>query len=120
MSFTTSDFHAIQIDQTGKIIDTVKDVSLAGFAHDGRWITYNQNGRAENTESRAENLKGIPQHLTSTDEMTLLTMKKPDFGGVISIWKNTNELDSYQRDNDSKQPFWIELCWAAQTERYSF
>lgn len=98
MSFTTSDFHAIQIDQTGKIIDTVKDVSLAGFAHDGRWIAYNQNGRAENTESRAENLKGIPQHLTSTDEMTLLAMKKPDFSGVISIgkirmnWTHTNEI----------------------------
>lgn len=98
MSFITSDFHAIQIDQTGKIIDMVKDVSLAGFAHDGRWITYNQNGGAGNTESRSENLNGIPQHLTSTDEMTLLAMKKPDFSGVISVgkirinWTHTDEI----------------------------
>ena len=98
ISFTTSDFHAIQIDQTGKIIDTVKDVFLAGFTHDGRWVTYNQNGGTGNTEPLAKDLNGIPQHLTSTDEMTLLAMKKPGFFGMISIgkirmnWTHTNEI----------------------------
>ena len=98
ISFTTSDFHAILMDQTGKIIDTVKDVSLAGFTHDGRWITYNQNGGAGNTEPFSKDLSGIPQHLTSTDNMTLLGMKKPGYFGVISIgkirmkWTHTNEI----------------------------
>lgn len=98
MSFTTSDFQAIQIDQNGKIIDTVKRVFLAGFMHDGRWITYNQNEGAENTEPLLEQLKGIPQYLTSTGEMTLLAMKKPELSGVISIgkmrmnWTHTDEI----------------------------
>ena len=98
ISFTTSDFHAILMDQTGKIIDTVKDVSLAGFTHDGRWITYNQNGGTGNTEPFSKDLSGIPQHLTSTDNMTLLGMKKPGYFGVISIgkirmkWTHTNEI----------------------------
>ena len=98
ISFTTSDFHAILMDQTGKIIDTVKDVSLAGFTHDGRWITYNQNGGTGNKEPFSEDLSGIPQHLTSTDNMTLLGMKKPGYFGVISIgkirmkWTHTNEI----------------------------
>lgn len=98
ISFTTSDFHAILMDQTGKIIDTVKDVSLAGFTHDGRWITYNQNGGTGNTEPFSKDLSAIPQHLTSTDNMTLLAMKKPGYFGVISIgkirmkWTHTNEI----------------------------
>lgn len=87
MSFTTSDFYAIQIDQDGKIIDTAKNVVLAGFTHNGIWITYDQNGGVVNMESSNEDLNGLPYHLTSTDEMTLSVMGKPDSLGAISIGK---------------------------------
>ena len=98
MSFTTSDSHAIQIDQVGKIIDTAKDVVLAGFTHDGRWTTYNQNGEAGNAETDDEDLNGFPQHFTSTDEMTLLATRKPDSSGTVFIgkirmnWTHTSEI----------------------------
>ena len=106
MSFTTSDFYAIQIDQDGKIIDTSKNVVLAGFTHDGRWITYDQNGGVVNTESSDEDLNGFPYHLTSTDEMTLSVTRKPDFLGTISIgkkrmkWMHSSEITIVHSHSD--------------------
>ena len=98
MSFTTSDSQAIQIDQVGKIIGTAKGVALAGFTHDGRWTTYNQNGETGSAEPDDEDLNGFPKHFTSTDEMTLLVTRKPDSSGTVFIgkkrmnWTHTSEI----------------------------
>lgn len=106
MSFTTSDFYAIQIDQDGKIIDTAKNAVLAGFTHDGRWITYDQNGGVVNAEFLDEGLNGFPHHLTSTDEMTLSVTRKPDSSGAISIgkirmtWMHSSEITIVHSHSD--------------------
>jgi len=98
MSFTTSDFHAFQVDHEGKVLDIVEDAILAGFTHHGSWITYNQNGEVGNVKLDVENLNDSPQYLSSTDEMTLLVTGKPSSTGVAYIeklqmkWTHTSEI----------------------------
>jgi len=102
ISFTTSDYQAIQIDQTGEILNLEKDVLLAGFRHDGKWTRYSERGEVDNQKNQPEGFDEIPYHFTSNDEMTLISTNKPESSGVISLgktrmnWTHSSEITIVQ------------------------
>lgn len=102
ISFTTSDQQAIQIDQTGEILDLEKDVLLAGYTHDGKWIRYGESGELDKEKNQAESFDEAPHHFTSNDEMTLISTKKPESSGAITLgktrvnWAHSSEITIVQ------------------------